>query len=290
VDMSSPDMKVNELGSHEEIIWVGHFLHDDKHVVSSGYDSKIKIWDIENKKCIREIPNKHGNVTSKKGIWEVLYQDGKIYTTGNDGMARCIDIESGEELFEMKVSSSFVWNLLPLWSRHLLVASSQDSTVHFLDYRAPRCVGRMKAEEQLCHIKHHPVAWPDLLMAGDSQGAVQLWDLRLISSTSISFQLPVINSIYLYPFNVRNIIFDDTKCVVATKDKNIRMFDLQMLMTNTKWESCLRWVEPMEEGYCMEMDESRLVVGTRAGVLVKYDFGKSKGWWDNTVEEGCRVM
>jgi len=282
VDMSGQEMKAEELGCHQGLIWAGHFIENDKHVISTGYDCKIKLWDVANKKCIHEIPNNH-----VKGIWEILYKDGKIYTTGNDGTSRCIDFETSTELYSFKVSRSFVWNLLPLWSRNLLVATSQDSVVHFLDYRVPSKVGYTKADEQLSHIKHHPIAWPDLLVSGDSQGAVQLWDIRQISSTSVSFNLPVINSIYLYPFNIRDIIFDDTKCIVATKDKSIRMFDLQMLMTGSKWDSCLKWVVESVDGYRMEMDERRLVVGTRAGELVRYDFGKDEvGWW----EEGCRVM
>jgi len=294
VNMSGPDLTVEELGTHDGLIWVGHFLEDNNQVISSGYDCKIKIWDVAAKRCVREIPNNH-----LKGIWEILYQDKKFYTTGNDGMARCFDFETGQEILAWRVSRSFVWNLIPLWSHNLLLASSQDSVVHFLDYRVGKNVGRMKAEEeQLTHLKHHPVAWPNLVVAGDSCGALHFWDVREISTNSLSYQLPKIRSIYLNSYNIRDVIFDGTKLVVGSKNHKMRLMDMQELMagaTNDPWEQYVKWTIDDVDGSCLEMDDRKLLLGTHGGELRRYDFGEKVGFWESFMRnsgngDGCIMM
>jgi len=283
------------LGTHSSLIWVAHFLEGGSKVVSSGHDSKIKIWNLDPNlpnPSMREVPNNHLG-----GIWEIRNRDGKFYTTGNDGMLRCIEVETGQEIHNWNVTRSFVWNLLPLWSRNLLVASSQDSTMHFFDYRMGQCIGRIQGEEQLTQIKNPELSWPDLLLGGNTQGTVNVWDIRSVTSRrTLPAALPSVATLS-FPSSVRDLAVDGQKCVVIGKEHKMGVFGMKQLVAG-EGDGSYGWDIGMVDGYCLGMNDRGLLVGTRKGEVVECYFGRPQlGFWEGiaaegvkAVEDGCSMM
>ena len=126
------------LTGHES--WIGDIAisKDGKAVISVGDDKKIKVWNIERRKIIREF-NENDTVKS------IIYINERNIASGSfDNTVKIWDLETGEKLHTLKGHSNTINTLSITPNEKKLVSGSKDRSIKIWDLKTKENTNTLK--------------------------------------------------------------------------------------------------------------------------------------------------
>jgi len=210
--------------AHEKTIWCIIKLNETK-IASAGKDKLIKIWDLSNEKCLKELKNQKAVICLAKlnlnfiasggydysiKIWDInsgnclnslIGHDGVVLTiiklssnllaSGSKGsyQIKIWDYTNGKNIKTISEHSNDVNCLIKL-NNNQIVSASRDSTIKIIDYNKGKCLNSLKghngAVTSVVKLSKNKIA------SASTDKTVKLWEddlcFKTISYSNIEFE------------------------------------------------------------------------------------------------------
>ncbi|CAI9280466.1 unnamed protein product [Lactuca saligna] len=146
-----------------------------RHVVSSGYDRTIKVWDLNKGYCVNTIifPSNCNAVC--------FNSDGGTIISGHvDGHVRLWDIKTGKVLSEVAAHSLAVTSVCVSRNGNMVLTSGRDNLHHLFDVRSLEVCGRFSGSgSKVASNWSRSCISPDdnYVAAGSVDGCVHVWSI-----------------------------------------------------------------------------------------------------------------
>jgi len=194
---------------------------DDNVLVSGAYDCSVKVWNIEQGKCLRSLMH-DGDVYTLK------WNNEKIVSGSKDKTVRVWDLESGVCVKKLDGHSSCVRAVS--FIGNVILSGSEDCLVKVWDTRSGNCVATLSGHSrgvttlQVCE---------ERIATGSFDATVKIWDpctfksLRTLAPKSTNVKA---HRLYHHsPGTIWKLQYDQTKfkIVTAHADHNLRVWELE---------------------------------------------------------------
>lgn len=201
----------------ENHMWIPSvvFSADGKHLISGGFDQKVKIWDIDTGKCFKILSG------HTKWIWKVtLSPDGKtIASAGDDCTIRLWDFATGECLKVLREHTNWVWGLAFSPNGKTIVSGSYDNTIKVWNISTGECLKTLLGHKNsVWSVDFSPNG--KNIVSGSSDCMIKLWDV--ITGKCIQTFLG-------HKQEIREVTFSpDGKTIASGSfDKTIKIWDIK---------------------------------------------------------------
>ena len=143
--------------------------------VSGSDDKQIKIWDVERAANTLAVGcQKSVKVVRSNNVESV------VYTGHSDGSVRVYSITQGNSpVSQIKgIIDYSITSLTLLSNRHqVLVTSMEGSTVHLLDLKMNKCIGKYQHQKFYNSAAHATISPSEsLVLAGNCDGSIYYWN------------------------------------------------------------------------------------------------------------------
>jgi eukaryotic-like serine/threonine-protein kinase len=165
------DQSIKTISNHASV-FSAIYSYDGRHIVSGGYDGKIRIWDAVTGKEIKVLVGHKGPVQSV-----AISKDGQFIVSGSwDKTIKIWNTESGQEVKTMSGHKDIVWCVaLSPDGKVIASVSPGDTVVRLWD---------AKTGKELISLRGHKsgidqvVFSPDgkFIISGDNLGDIKFWD------------------------------------------------------------------------------------------------------------------
>jgi WD40 repeat protein len=148
------------------------FSPDGKTIASGGKDHMVRLWDIENEKCLGILPG-------TDWVWSVAFSpDGKTLASGGDDhMVRFWDIESGKCFRTLQVHANTVWSVAFSPDGMTIASGSEDQTIRLWDSSNGDCMRTLQGyRNAMTSVAFSPDG--KVLASGSEDRTVRLWDIE----------------------------------------------------------------------------------------------------------------
>lgn len=154
------------LSGHEDAVTSLAFLSEDK-LISGSRDHTLRMWDIATQCQIAIFKGHHAWVTKVAAV-----DERRAVSLDEDGVMRLWDWQTGEELWNLKISS-VAWGLGVDPAGHFAIASGSDTLIVNLHERSFQ---RLDQQPTARGISIHPKG--ERAAFGDDSGEIRMYDLR----------------------------------------------------------------------------------------------------------------
>lgn len=169
---------------HNQDIYSLDFGRDGRVVVSGSGDRTVRIWSIEESRCIHTLPitdpeQKDPGVTSV-----AVSPDGRLVAAGSlDKMVRVWDVQTGQPLERLEGHKDSVYSVAFMSNGRTLVSGSLDKTIKLWQLGTDRGKGQHPCKMTLTGHRDFVLSvacTPDdrWIVSGSKDRAVQFWDAR----------------------------------------------------------------------------------------------------------------
>ena len=162
-----------QLQCHSDRINSLDFHPSGRFLLTSSFDSLIKLWDLENGNCVVEHTGHVGSIRSIQ--WHC---DGGIFASGgSDNSIHLFDIRCGKQISLLQGHSSTVTCLDWHCDGGVLCSSSDDNTIKLWDIRMQKCGYTIPAHNNIITSVHFNSNGTELLSSSFDQ-SIKLWNVE----------------------------------------------------------------------------------------------------------------
>lgn len=163
------------------------FLSND--ILASGHNGKIKIWDVEKKRCLRTLEG-HNNIVRTLAI----LPSGNLVSIGDDQIIKIWDWERGICIKDIHDKSliSRAFAILP--TGHIM-CGTMDGHVKIWDYESGKCVHVVQNVHHGAVIYLKVLANHEVVSCG-LDSTIRFWKSLPITSLSMQQKLAVLSAVY----------------------------------------------------------------------------------------------
>ena len=224
---------------HSSSIRIIAITLDGKKCISGAGDNTLRIWDIEQGHCLKELEG-HSD-----WIWALAVTgDGKRCVSGSwDKTLRIWDIESGQCLKTLEGHSGRIFSLAIFPDGEKCVSGADDNTLRIWDMQSGLCLKTLKGHSNWIRTL---AITPNgkRCVSGADDNTLRIWDIEqghciktLIGHTRV--------------INALAISSDGRKCASGSNDETIRIWDMQSglcLKTLKGHRDCIRTLAITPDG------------------------------------------
>lgn len=245
---------------HSSSIRIIAITQDGKKCVSGAGDNTLRIWDMEQGHCLKELEG-HSD-----WVWTLaITGDGKRCVSGSwDKTLRIWDIESGQCLKTLEGHGGRIFTIAISPDGEKCVSGADDNTIRIWDMPSGQCLKILEGHSDW--IKTLTIT-PDgkKCVSGADDKTLRIWDMEQGQSIkTLRGHAGVINALAISP--------DGMKCASGSNDKTIRIWDMHSghcLATLKGHRDCIRTLAITPDG-------KRCVSGADDNTLRIWDIEKGQ--------------
>ncbi len=165
------------LQGHSRMTWAIAFSPDSTMLASGGYDSMVKLWEIQREqepggRCLKTFSG------HDKWVRSIAFSaDGMLLaSTGDDETIRIWDIQEGTCLRVLRGHNGIIWSVALSPDGNLLVTGGDDETVRVWNTHTGTCLNVLHEHTgMVMTVAFHPAG--HMFASGGDDGAIHLWDV-----------------------------------------------------------------------------------------------------------------